>query len=79
MRTLTNSPAGTGPAAVKYTWPSMSMESLRAAGEGVNVMLRKVVKSAWDKVDELKRNSLREAIVAKGEEAPLLEKPSSHV
>ena len=59
--------------------PSKSMESLRAAGEGVNVMLRKVVKSAWDKVDELKRNSLREAIVAKGEEAPLLEKPSSHV
>lgn len=59
--------------------PSMSMESLLAAGEGVNVMLRKVVKSAWDKVDELKRNSLREAIAAKGEEAPLLEKPISHV
>ena len=49
--------------------PSMSMESLRAAGEGVNVMIRKV-KSAWD---EVKRNSFREP-EAKGEEAPLLSK-----
>lgn len=49
--------------------PSMSMESLRAAGEGVNVMIRKV-KSA---LDELKRNSFREP-EEKGEEAPLLSK-----
>lgn len=53
--------------------PSMSMESLRAAGEGVNVMIRKVMKSAFDKVDELKRNSFMET-EAKGEEAPLLRK-----
>ena len=53
--------------------PSMSMESLRAAGEGVNVMIRKVMRSAFDKVDELKRNSFMQT-EAKGEEAPLLRK-----